>query len=108
MVLAEQGSHSGVRAGPGLGQDRTGVRAGPGSGQDRAGSGPRVVSGPHCGGLALPSAPESGTAGQAGRGRGHADQEVGILLLHVCLGSFRSLDRLEHKQILKELERNQI
>lgn len=94
MVLAEPGSQSGVLAGPGLGQDRTEVRAGTGPRQNRAGSGPRCEFGPHCGGLALPSAPESGTAGQAGRGRGHSDQEVGIFLLGVCLGSSCFLDRL--------------
>lgn len=75
------------------GQNRTGVQAGAGSGcspgsvRTGPGYGPCRGSGPHCGGLAPPFVPEFGTAGQMGRGRGHLDQEVGILLLGVCLGS---------------------
>lgn len=74
-------------------------------GQDRAGSGPHRGSGPHCDGLAPASAPAAGAAaGRAGRGQGHSDQEVGILLLGVCLGNSGSLGRFEQRQTVKELE----
>lgn len=92
------------------GPGRAGIPAGLWSGV-RAGSGPHRGSGPHCDGLAPASAPEAGAvAGRPGRGQGHSDQEVGILLLGVCLGNSGSLDRFEQRQSVKELEgkKNQI
>lgn len=100
-VRAGPGEQSGVRAGLWFRQER-----GLESGQDRAGSGPLRGSGPHCDGLAPASAPEEAraAAGRPGRVQGHSDQEVGILLLGVCLGNSGSLDRVEQRQIVKELE----
>lgn len=67
--------------------------------QDRAGSGPRRGYGPGTArsATASPRPPPRGRGwpGRAGRGQGHSDQEVGILLLGVCLGNSSSLDRVE-------------
>lgn len=57
-----------------------------------------------------PRRPGPRLAGPGGRGQGHSDQEVGILLLGVCLGNSGSPDRFEQREIVKELEKkkNQI